>query len=228
MAGKDLTAAEKAFLILLMAENREVYNTELTERYGISLTGTARETLKDQKLVTSRKVGRGYAHELTDQGWAQCKEELTAAYVKGTGPGFPALHALLGALHRYLAGSGQTLADLFVPSERPPKPEKPAPAKRTPAKRTTKPKPDLATRVVEAYHRAAPRPNAWVKLADVRAALRSSKAKKADITDALLKLALARQIILIPEENQKTLTRRDHDAAVPVGGEPNHLMRIEA
>jgi hypothetical protein len=115
MAANDLTASEKAFLILLMAENREVSNVELAERYGISLTGKERKALNDQKLVTSRKAGRGLAHELTDQGWARCKEELTAPYVKGTGPGYPALHALLGALHRYLETSGQSLPELFEP-----------------------------------------------------------------------------------------------------------------
>lgn len=224
MTGKDLTAAEKAFLVLLMAENREVSNAELTARYGISLTGAARKTLNDQKLVTSTKVGQGFVHELTDQGWARCKEELTAPYVKGTGPAVPALHALLGAMHRYLADSKLSLADLFIPSEAVALPE---PEPRAPAKRAAKPAVDLETRVVEAYRKKAAQTNGWVKLADLRVAL-SRSAKRPEIDQALERLADSRRIILIPEENQKTLTRRDRDAALPYGGEANHLIRIEA
>lgn len=216
MSGKDLTAAEKAFLVLLMAENREVSNAELSERYGISLTGKVREALNSQKLVVSRKVGRGLAHELTDQGWARCKEELTATYVKGTGPAFPALHALLGALHRYLAGTQHSLPDLFVPSGQP---------SNASAKQKAKPK-DPDTRVIEAYHQTATEPNAWVKLADLRSALGRS-VKRAEVDAALKRLAVARQIILIPEENQKTLRARDREAALVFGDESNHLMCIE-
>lgn len=225
MAGKDLTAAEKAFLVLLMAENREVSNAELDARYGISLTGAVRKTLNDQKLVESNKVGRGLVHVLTDQGWARCKEELIAPYVKGTGPAFPALHALLGAVHRYLEDSQRSLPDLFIPSERVAEPEpRPQPV---PEKRVAKAKPDLTTRVIAAYEKKAAGTNGWVKLADLRVAL-SRTAKRPEIDAELTSLADAKRIILIPEENQKTLTRRDRDAALHYGGEPNHLIRIEA
>ncbi len=225
MAGKDLTAAEKAFLVLLMAENREVSNAELNARYDITLTGTARKTLNDQKLVESTKVGRGLVHVLTDQGWARCKEELVAPYVKGTGPAFPALHALLGAVDRYLKDSQRSLPDLFIPSERIAELE--TPAQPTPTKRAAKPKPDLSTRVVAAYEKKAAGTNGWVKIADLRVAL-SRAAKRPEIDAALIGLADAKRIILIPEENQQTLTRRDRDAALLYGGEPNHLIRIEA
>ena len=80
-----LTATQSAFLALLVAEAREVSNTELKAKYGISITGKDSAALVDSKLAMSRPATRGLAHELTDDGWAEVKRMMTAAYVKQQG-----------------------------------------------------------------------------------------------------------------------------------------------
>jgi hypothetical protein len=220
MTDKPLKPSQKAFLMLLMSEAREVSNTELTERYGVSLTGEDSRELVNQKLATVRKIGRANAHELTDLGWVRCKHELTTDYVKATGPAFPALHALLGAVDRYLDRADLSLANLFTASA--------APAPAEPVRTAAKPvgKIDVAARIRNAYKKLRSESTEWVSLADLRDNLAAIPA--ADIDVALTKMALARKIRLIPEENQKTLTAADRAAAVNVGGEDKHLLSIGA
>src|SRR5262245_21912278 len=118
MADKALTPSEKAYLMLLMAEAREVSNTEMTARYGVSITGADRKGLLEQKLGTSRTLGRGFAHELTDLGWARCREEMASEYVvtRNVGPANPALHAVLAAVYRHMVKNDLSLADFFAPT----------------------------------------------------------------------------------------------------------------
>src|ERR1700761_7176458 len=81
MQSDDLSVKERAVLFALMAEARELSNSELFERAGFRLDGKERRTLNDRKLVDSRRVGRGYAHELTDAGWDWC-----ATHASSEGP----------------------------------------------------------------------------------------------------------------------------------------------
>ncbi len=58
-------------MIALMALNRETLNTELKSRYGLEVKKPAREKLNREGLVQSRRVrGKGFVHELPDDGWA--------------------------------------------------------------------------------------------------------------------------------------------------------------
>ncbi|MDI1462982.1 hypothetical protein QEZ54_18555 [Catellatospora sp. KI3] len=224
MAGKTLKPSQKAFLTLLMAEAREVTNSELTERYGISLTGEDSRALVEAKLATRRKVGRGLAHELTDEGWARCREELTAEYVKGTGPAVPALHALFGALDRYVKRSELSLPELFTASPAPveaPKPEKAAAKPRAGGKKV-----DVEQRIRTAYAKLATAPQGWVSLADLRAAL--ADVDRGAVDQALMTMAVHRDVVLVPEENQKNMSAEDRAAAIHIGGEDKHLLSIEA
>lgn len=228
MADKALTPAEKAYLMLLVAEAREVSNTEMMARYGVSVTGKDRTSLVEQKLVTSRAVGRSFAHELTDLGWARCREEMASEYVaaKNVGPANPALHAVLAAVYRHMVSNDLSLADFFAPTEVPSLPEKAAPAKRT---STRAPKP-LAVKTVQgkirdAYKALRSEPGAWVSLTDMRKQMPTVLREQLD--DVLEELARNRKIRLIPEENQKTLTDEDRAAAVRVGGEDKHLVSME-
>ena len=62
---------ERAVMIALMALNKETLNTELKSRYGLELKKRAREKLNGEGLLQSRRLpGKGFAHELTDAGWA--------------------------------------------------------------------------------------------------------------------------------------------------------------
>lgn len=228
MADKTLEPSEKAFLMLLMAEAREVSNTEMKQRYGVSLTGKDRTSLTDQKLVTGRTIGRGLAHELTDLGWARCREELASDYVvaKNVGAVSPALHAVLAAVHRHLVKNDLSLADFFAPTDAPPLPEKATPAKKA-AKAPTKrllPK-TVVDKIRKAYRELQSEPRAWVSLTDLRMAI--SNVMRDQLDEVLEDQARNRKIRLIPEENQKTLTDADRTAAVRVGGEDMHLISIE-
>ena len=70
---------ERAVMIALMALNRETRNADLKERYRLDLKKAAREKLNGEGLVQSRWLpGRGFAHELTDAGWAWVVAELDA------------------------------------------------------------------------------------------------------------------------------------------------------
>jgi hypothetical protein len=84
---------------------------------------------------------------------------------------------------------------------------------------------NMESRILDAYRHEATRTNGWVKLSDLRDAL--GAAERSDVNRALVDLANNRRIVLIPEENQKTLTPVSRAAALRYGGEDQHLIRIE-
>ncbi|ONH31379.1 hypothetical protein [Pseudofrankia asymbiotica] len=111
-----LTGGQVGILLTLMAEDRPVPNSELAARFRLSLDGADRRRLNSLGLVTSRRAGRSYVHELTDAGWARCRREIAAPPAGRSGsipPG--AVHALLAALADHLDRTGLTLADVFRP-----------------------------------------------------------------------------------------------------------------
>jgi hypothetical protein len=154
MQVEDLSVKERAVLFALMGEAREVSNSELAERAGFRLDGKERRRLNDQKLVDSRKVGRTYAHELTDAGWDWCATHVSAGPQDRPSSMEGALHAVLGGLARYLEYSEQSLADVFQQRE----PEAPE-------------KLDIAELIKAAYLRPASEPGQFVKLRKLRAEL---------------------------------------------------------
>jgi hypothetical protein len=199
---EPLRTSEIATLLALMAQAREMSNVDLKERYGFTLTGAAKTRLNEAKLVISRKVGRAFVHELTDQGWARCVEELAAPCPPRAGAAGGALYALLHGLRRYLDRAQLSLSDVF---------------------RESTVDPESAVRA--AYARAARRPAGWVALTDLRPLL--ADRSRAEVDDALTRLNRQPMVSLIPEENQKVLTAADREAAVIVSGRPYHFLLIE-
>src|SRR5918911_896842 len=118
MTDDGLTPGESAILLLLMAEAREISNTELEERYKFTLTGRSRKKLNDLRYVATRKVGRTYVHQLDDKGWVRVRDGLALDSRGGR-----ALGAALSALHdnlrdRVLARTGcHNLGELFSRGE---------------------------------------------------------------------------------------------------------------
>jgi hypothetical protein len=228
MADTPLTATQSAYLFLLMAEAREVSNSELKQRFGVSITGADSAALVDNKLATVRQDGRSLTHDLTDDGWAQAKKIMAAEYVKpaGASPASAALHAVLAAVHRYIQRSQNSVADIFAATAAPP-PIVPA---SKPKSGGRKPKAgekiDVQARIRNAYKRLRHDPIIWVGLAELRADL--DFVSKPDIDRALLQLLEKKKIRLIPEENQKTITSADRDAAIVVSGELKHLIAFGA
>ena len=220
-----LNTKEIASLVVLMAEARELTNTELKQLSGFDLVGQERRNLNELKYVESRKVGRTFAHELTDQGWRACRDLWRIPRPAGSGSAGGALFALLAGLDRGLARNRLSPADFFA--ERLAElPEAGLPG--------AGPAPDTAgsgfadtldAAIRSAYHALAKEPGDWVGLAALRAELGQYGREQTD--EALRRLAKAPDAHVFPVANLKSLTQADRDAALSLGGEDNHALSIE-
>ena len=214
-----LSLPEIASLIVLMAEARELTNTQLAQISGFTLTGPARRTLNELNLVESRKIGRVYAHQLTEQGWAACRDLPRAERPARAGSAGGALFALLAGVDRALAARRLSPADFFAAPDAPAD-TVPVPADTAPAATT-----DVDSAVRAAYRGLAKEPADWVGLAALRGELGGFS--RAEVDEALRRIALAPDAHLIPVANLKSLTAQDRAAAVSLGGEDNHALSIE-
>ncbi|MEU5258896.1 hypothetical protein [Amycolatopsis sp. NPDC021455] len=212
---------QTAAMFTLMVLGREVPNQELEEVVGFTLTGTERTGLNELGYVDSDRTGprRSYVHVLSDSGWAWCEKELVAGGPppqRGQSPLGLALYVLLGGLNDYLERANMRLFQLFQPGEVAPTP---APAEEVTVTGS------LEERIRVAYRELVKEPRGWVGLVDLRPKLGAPAAE----VDAVLKeLSRAGKIHLVPEDNRKALTAADHEAAIRIGGEDNHLLSIEA
>lgn len=80
-------------------------------------------------------------------------------------------------------------------------------------------------RIRQAYEELQERPGEWIALADVRERL--SDLDRADVDEALKRLAVAPGIQVIPWDNRNALQKRDHEAALRFGGQQNHAIRFD-
>ena len=70
MADDDMTASDGAILLVLMAEAREVLNTEMTKLYGLDVRKEQREKLQNQEKVSQMnslylvQMGKGSTTEI--------------------------------------------------------------------------------------------------------------------------------------------------------------------
>ncbi|HET6705294.1 hypothetical protein [Amycolatopsis sp.] len=205
---------QTAAMFTLMVLGREVPNQELAELVGFTLTGTERTGLNKLGYVDSERTGpkRSYVHQLSDSGWAWCEKELVAGGPppqRGQSPLATALYVLLGGLDGYLRRENKRLFQVFGSG--------PGSNGGFPA--------DLEERIRAAYRELVREPRGWVALVDLRPKLGAPPAE----VDAVLKeLSRAGKAHLVPEHNRKVLTAADHEAAIRIGGEDNHLLSIEA
>ena len=210
----DLTPSESAILIVLMAEAREMLNTELKQRYGIDVRKENRDKLNRLRLVASRKSGRTVAHQLDDKGWVRVQEDLNF-----DSPRARALGGALAALQvnlrdRVLArGDYHSFSELFAQSDM----------------RVSGSAPDsqaiLHVRIRNAYTALASAPGAWVSMARLRPFF--GDVPVAELDEALRKLHREPDVNIAPESNQKMLTDADVEAALHIGGQDKHLLAIE-
>ncbi|MEV5820386.1 hypothetical protein ABUL04_27650 [Micromonospora harpali] len=215
MAGDDLTASESAILVVLMAEAREVLNTELRERYHLDVRKPQRDKLTRLHYVASRKSGSTYALQLDDKGWVRMQSDLDFA-LRGASALGAALTALQANLRdRVLARSGcATLAELFAVTD----------VRASAPTAAADPAGALAARVVSAYRALADAPGAWVSLRRLRPFF--ADVPREDLDEALRRLSRSEGVAIAPESNQKTLTGADIAAALRLGGQDNHLLAI--
>jgi len=207
-----LSIPEKSALFALMLFVEEASNTDIREEYGFTIDKKVRDRLVGLGFVSARKAKelRGaFVHELTDDGWRQCRAELTAKTPAGVQKPYRLLFGLARALDRHLTRSRLEMADFFAPDD-----TSPVPATVDPV-----------AEVRAAYESLASRPGAWVSLAQVREAL--SHLSREEVDGALVRLDLEPSTYLIPEANQKMLSEAERDAAVHVGGEDKHLLSID-
>lgn len=200
MPEQRLTMRERAALLVLMAEARELTNAELRELAGFTLDGASRRRLNDLGLVISTLVGRAYVHDLTDDGAVRCQAELSAQRPPRAGYAGGALYALLAGLRRHLEATGGTLGEIFAV--------------------------DLEHRVETAYRLLAPRPGDTVSLRALREHLDDVPTNRLD--RALTALADRPGVHLRSEADQKSLTEQDRRAALVLGGSPRHTLVLEA
>ena len=199
---------ERAAMIALMALNKETPNAELKHRYGIDVRKSTRLKLNGAGLLQSRNLGRkGFAHELTDAGWAWAVAELDEGVPPRAGSAGGALYALLNGLKAALDARGMLIQELFAP---PPDLE---------------PAGSLRDRIRQAYHSLAPRPWDWVELRDLRARLGDWPRREVD--EELIRMFRKKDVNLTLHEDSGRLTQADRDAALRLGVDDMHLMSME-
>ena len=213
MAGGELTPAENAVLIVLMAEAREVLNTELTAVYGLDVRKDSREKLKDKQFVASRKSGRTFALQLDDKGWVHVQEDLNFRS-NGARAQAAAITAVLNGLRdRVLDRSGcKSFAELFALND-----------VRGPASAPEQEQ-ILRTRILNAYEALKDEPGGWVSLTRLRPFF--GDVSQAAMDDALRKVSRELGVTLAPQSNQKVLTDADLAAALHIGGQDKHVLSI--
>lgn len=222
MTSIELTAGEATILFVLMAEGRDVANTEL-KAFGPELSKPSREKLNRAGLVHSEVISRRYIHTLTDDGWAWCAAHLGADAPGRAQPSSRALFTVLQGLDRHLRRSDTLLSEVFAPRT-PTAPQDVTPAAPEVAATADAPAPDIERRIRDAYHRLAPRPGGLIGLVELRSEL--GDLDRADLDHGLRTLQRISGVSVIPEPNQKTLTEADRGAAVSIGGQQCHLLAI--
>ncbi|MEU4564343.1 hypothetical protein AB0F72_38675 [Actinoplanes sp. NPDC023936] len=225
MAGDELTPSENAILIVLMAEAREVLNTELRETYGLDVRKPARDKLGRKGYAVSRKSGRTFALELGDKGWVHVQDQLNFRSNGATAQA-AALTALLSGLRsRVLDRSGCTsFAELFALNDVRGDVRGDVPGD----VRDSAVAPDqdqvLRTRIVNAYQALTDEPGGWVSLTRLRPFF--GDVSRAALDDALSRVSREPGVTLAPQSNQKVLTDADHAAALHIGGQDKHVLSI--
>ena len=198
---------ERAAMIALMALNRETLNSELKRRYGLEVKKPARVKLNQDGLIQSRRVkGGGFAHELTDAGWAWAVAELDEKVPPRAGSGGGALYALLNGLKVALDARGMVIQDLFAPA-------------------ALEPAGSLRERIREAYRNLASRPWDWVELRDLRTRLGDWPRREVD--QELTLMFREKDVNLTLHEDRGRLTQADRDAALRLGVDDMHLISME-
>ena len=198
---------ERVAMIALMALNKETPNAELYRRYRIDVKKRTREKLNQDGLLQSRNMGaKGFAHELTDAGWAWAVAELDAGVPPRAGSAGGALYALLNGLKVALDARGMVIQELFAPA-------------------VPRPAGTLPDRIRQAYRSLASRPWDWVELRDLRAQLGDWPRREVDLE--LVRMFRKKAVNLTLHEDRHRLTQADRDAALRLGVDDMHMISME-
>ncbi|MEU8038375.1 hypothetical protein [Streptosporangium sp. NPDC049078] len=86
--------------------------------------------------------------------------------------------------------------------------------------------PDVEQRIRAAYRELATKPDAWVSLTKLRPLL--GEVPRATVDETLIRMNRMKDVNIVPESNQKMLSKQDREAAVTIGEQEKHLLWIEA
>ncbi|AYF77638.1 hypothetical protein D7D52_31790 [Nocardia yunnanensis] len=206
MADDRLTLSERCVMLVLMAEARELTNTELYAVAGVKLDGRYRRRLNELDLVASTLVNRAFVHELTDRGTLWCAAELSRERPQRSGCAGGALYSVLAGLGRHLDRTGAALSDLFQPEQ-------------------AAGQVSVESAVEQAYAELTDGSGKPLRLSTLR--VRLAAVPRTEVDQALETMARRRDVHVRAEADQKVLTAADHGAAIMLGGTARHLLTIE-
>jgi hypothetical protein len=216
MADSQLTLPERSALLALMTRIREVSNAELAGELGFTIEKKVRERLVGLGYIKAWQAGRyrAWMHELTDEGWRRCGEELGSPTPEGAQKATRLQYALTRGFAVFMARSELRVADIFVLED------EPAVSEGEPEVAAV----DVTDRIRAAYAELAAEPGAWVSLTRLRREV--ADVPRGELDTALLRMVREPEVRLNPEFNQKTLTSADRAAGLHMGGAEVHLMSI--
>jgi len=206
-----LTPTQIQALVVLMAEARELTNSDLKDLAGFTLTGADNKKLETLGLVMTDRSHRPFSHQLTDKGWRLVREIHASTPPKAGGSAGKTLFVLLGNLHRSLDRLHVSHGEFFKQGGAA------APA------RVVEPV-DVETAIRTAYRELATRPGDWIGLADLRERL--GPVDRSTVDDTLRGMLGQAGVRIIPIANTKALKPRDREAALRIGDEDNHALAI--
>ncbi|GIH06815.1 hypothetical protein Rhe02_48820 [Rhizocola hellebori] len=205
MSEKRLGIAQRATLLLLMAEGRGLTNKQIKAIGGFSpLTG--KDLTPIARFIDTTKIGREHVHTLTEAGWAWCRDELSEPPSSGSGTAGGALYSLLGGLGRYLSRNPSVkLKDIFSPviTERA----------------------EVEVMIRQAYVELRTEPRGWVSLTDLRAKL--SGIAKSEVDAVLYQMSRQKVVNIVPPSNRKLMTSADREATIRIGNEDRLHLSID-
>jgi len=177
--------------------------------------------LVEKGLITVDKDVRPYRYELTDAGWRAAREALAEPAQTGlSNRTARILWAVIRDIAVHMGKTGIELADIYADEAAE------AEGVEVEAAEDVAAVPEsLGERIVASYRELSGERASWVPLLALRKLLDGEE--RSEVDKYLQELLISREIQLIPEANQKTLTEADREAAIWVGGEYRHLIGIE-
>jgi hypothetical protein len=227
MSDAPLNFPERSALLALMTFVVEVPNPDIRARYGFSIDGEIRSRLKDEGYIDGERdgsrPGRPFLLHLEEKGWRWCREQLDSPPGPEMPKNYRLLYGILNSINFYLQKSGQTFDDFFgVAAHATETHETTINVLDGTAKNATA----IEDRIRSAYQELVSEPGGWVGLRRLRERL--ADVGRTELDEALLRLGLRPEVYLEREMNQKSLTDDDWAAAIRIGGEPKHLLSIDA
>ena len=200
-------------LWLLIAKGGEGYQKDMKPEPS----RRDRQALENAGLITSEpRERRAIWIEVTDAGWAWANDNRDAELPLKTQSAGPILPAWLTHLPRYMKRRGVALADIMSDVTAPDKP----------IDGPTKDIADTLTgRIRSAYLNASQ--GAWnkrVHLHELRRIL--NDVPRPELDQTLLNMQSNAELMLFGLDDKQEITPADRSAAIQIGGEPRHVLRM--